>query len=180
MRAMRIVVLVVLLGGFVSASAQSEGVLPSWEVEEMAAQLGKTAGKVRQILDEVRPKEWIQDGAPAAYVAQYDELLSDMNSLEGSAQAMARYPEKLTVVVDTFLWLDRLHSMLGSMIQGVRGYQSPAIADLLESARGDNAEVVAKLKEYMRQIAAMTEAEMEIAHREAQRCRGAIARRPRR
>lgn len=176
MTCMRLFLLTAALALAGSLSAQ-EGQLPSWEVEEIAASLDENTTKVEQILEGVRPKEWIQDGAPEAYVTQYDELKTDLNNLRLSAQALGRAPEKLSVVVDTFLWLDRMGSMLGSMIEGVRRYQSGAIADLLESSRGSNVAAEAQLKEYMRQIAVATEAEMEIAHHEAQRCRASIARR---
>ena len=148
--------------------------LPSWEVEEIANGVAEHAQSVRQILDEVRPKEWIQDGAPDAYVDQHETLASDIANLELSAQALARKPGRLSVVVDTFLWLDRTQSMLRSISSGVRKYQNAAVADLLDSAGGVNAGAIEKLKGYMRDLAASSEAEMEIAHDEAQRCRGQL------
>ena len=69
--------------------------------------------------------------------------------------------------------------MLGSMTQGVRRYQSSAIADLLESARGNYAGDMERLKRYMRQLAVSSEAEMQIAHEEAQRCRAEMVSKPR-
>ena len=152
--------------------------LPSWEVEEIANGVAEHAQSVRQILDEIRPKEWIQDGAPGAYVDQHETLVSDIANLELSAQALGRKPGRLSVVVDTFLWLDRTQTMLRSISSGVRKYQSSAIADLLDSAGGVNAGAIEKLKGYMRDLAASSEAEMEIAHDEAQRCRGQLMRAP--
>lgn len=156
-----------------------EGMLPTWEVVEIAQQLQEHVNGVQQILEQVRPKEWIQDGAPQAYVDQYENLQQDLTYLGQSAQALAVKPEKLTVVIDTFLWLDRLHSMLGSMTSGVRKYQSDPIADLLDSAGSRNSGAIEQLKGYMRQLASSTEDEMEIAHQEAQRCRSEIVNKPR-
>lgn len=153
--------------------------IPTWEVVEIAEQLQTHVGGVLRILEQVRPKEWLQDGAPAAYVDQYDNLQQDLDYLNRSAQALAHDPEKLTVVIDTFLWLDRLHSMLGSMTSGVRKYQSNPIADLLDSAGSKNRESIEQLKGYMRQLASSTEDEMSIAHEEAQRCRAEIVNKPR-
>lgn len=153
--------------------------IPTWEVVEIAEKLQTHVGGVQQILEKVRPKEWLQDGAPAAYVDQYDNLQKDLDYLNRSAQALGHNPEKLTVVIDTFLWLDRLHSMLGSMTSGVRKYQSNPIADLLDSAGSRNTESIEQLKGYMRQLASSTEAEMSIAHEEAQRCRSEIVNKPR-
>ena len=108
--------------------------MPSWEVSELATQVQENAEAVERVLDQVRPKEWIQDGAPQAYVDQHESLGRDLENLTLSAQALGREPEKLSYAVDTFLWLDRFNSMTDSMAAGVRKYQSAAIADLLESS----------------------------------------------
>jgi hypothetical protein len=92
---------------------------------------------------------------------------------------MAAAPERLPVVVDTFLWIDRTNSMMASMTDGVRRYQNAAVADLLESARGQYSGAGEKLKEYMRQLAVSVDAQMQIAHEEAQRCRTELVTRPR-
>lgn len=172
--------ILLLVSALPAAAQEDEGVIPTWEVVEIAEQLQEHVGGVQQILDQVRPKEWLQDGAPAAYVDQYENLKTDLDYLNRSAQALGHKPESLTVVIDTFLWLDRLHSMLGSMTDGVRKYQSNPIADLLDSAGSRNNGAIEQLKGYMRQLASSTEAEMTIAHEEAQRCRAEIVNKPRR
>jgi hypothetical protein len=172
------IVLCVALTAPAAAQAPEEGMLPSWEVAEIANGVVEHAQSVRQILEQIRPKEWIQDGAPQAYVDQHETLASDIQNLELSAQALARKPDRLSIVVDTFLWLDRTQSMLRSISSGVRKYQSSAVADLLDSAGGVNTGAIEKLKGYMRDLATSAEAEMEIAHDEAQRCRGELMRAP--
>lgn len=161
-----------------AAAQDGGGTLPRWEVTKIAASVVEHAQSVKQILDQVRPKEWIQDGAPQAYVDQHATLTKDIRNLELSAQELGRAPDTLSTVVDTFLWLDRSQSMLRSISAGVRKYQNPAIADLLDSAGGVNAGAIEKLKEYMRELAVSAEAEMEIAHEEAQRCRVELMRAP--
>ncbi|MBI1357577.1 MAG: hypothetical protein GC160_24820 [Acidobacteria bacterium] len=161
------------------AQQQPEGMIPRWEVVEIAQQLKTHAGGVEKILEQVRPKEWIQDGAPAAYVDQHESLLQDLGYLSRSAEILEHNPEKLTVVIDTFLWLDRLHSMIDSMSLGVRKYQSDPIADLLDSAARRNTTAIEQLKGYMRQLASNTENEMAIAYDETQRCRQELLTQPR-
>ncbi len=178
MTGMRIGVIAALLACACPLAAQDDGMLPRWEVTEIADHIVEHAQSVRQILEQVRPKEWIQDGAPQAYIGQHDTLSDDVIYLERSAQALAQRPDKLSTVVDTFLWLDRSQSMLRSLSAGVRKYQNAAIADLLDSAGGVNAGAVEKLKEYMRDLAVSAEAEMAIAHDEAQRCRVELMRAP--
>ena len=156
-----------------------DGMMPGWEVREMTVALVENAQAVEQVLDNVRPKEWIQDGAPQAYVDQYEALRRDLENVVLSAQALERDPEKLSYAVDTFLWLDRFHSMTASMSAGVRRYHSGPVADLLDSAAGKSSGSIAKLKEYMRQLAVASEQEMDIANAEAQRCRAELVNQPR-
>jgi hypothetical protein len=135
-------------------------------------------GQAEQILSGIKPEEWPQAGA-AAYSAQRETLVSELGYLRNSARAMAAAPERLPVVVDTFLWIDRTNSMMASMTDGVRRYQNSAVADLLESARTQNSGAAEKLKEYMRQLAVSVDAKMQIAHEEAQRCRTELVTKPR-
>jgi hypothetical protein len=176
---MRLLLIGTLCGGLSCLTAQSEGVLPRWEIIELTKGVAANVEQAKTVLAEVRPKEWIQNGAPAAYADQYESLQTDLNNLELSAAALGRHPEKLTVVIDTFLWLDRVSSMLGSMAGGVRSYQNAAVADLLDTARGKDDAALAILKEYMRQVAVEQQAAMEIAHSEAQRCRERLVSQPR-
>lgn len=176
---MRLLLIGTLCGGFACLAAQSEGVLPRWEVIELTKSVADNVEQAKTVLLEVRPKEWMQNGAPGAYADQYENLQTDLNNLQLSAAALGRQPEKLTVVIDTFLWLDRVSSMLGSMAGGVRSYQNPAVADLLDTARGKGDAALAILKEYMRQVAVEQQAAMEIAHSEAQRCRERLVSQPR-
>jgi hypothetical protein len=180
MRLFFVVVLCGLLcGGFFGLSAQSEGMLPRWEVMELSKSIVESVDQAKSVLEQVRPKEWQQDGAPSAYVDQYESLGIDLGNLRLSAEALGRQPEKLSVVIDTLLWLDRASSMVGSMAGGVRRYQNAAVADLLDAAVGNGVAAMATLKEYMRQLAVDQEAAMEIAHSEAQRCRERLATQPR-
>jgi len=176
---MRLLFTGALCGAFCCVSAQSEGMLPRWEVMELSKNLVANVEQTRTVLDEIRPKEWLQDGAPAAYIDQHESLQTDLQNLKLSAEAMGRAPEKLSSVIDTFLWLDRVSSMVGSIAGGVRSYQSGPVADLLDTSRGKADATMAVLKEYMRQVAVQQEESMEIAHAEAQRCRGQLAIQPR-
>jgi hypothetical protein len=156
-----------------------QGVIPRWEVEELAKGIDEQAAILQQLLEQVRPKEWIQDGAPDAYIGQHETLLGEIENLRLSAQALGRQPTKLSSAVDTFLWMDRVGSMMESLSAGVRRYQNPAVADMLDSARSRSQGPEQQLKEYMRQLVVLHEAEMEIAHSEAQRCRETLAKQPR-
>ena len=175
---MRLLLAILLLGCIFVLPAQESGTIPRWEVIEMAERLRAGADDVVKILSQVRPKEWIQDGAPDAYVTQYETLQADLSNLANSARALERQPEKLSTTVDTFLWMDRVGSMTTSMAAGVRKYQNPSLGDLLNSTAGRVTSAEDRLKEYMRQLVVHQEAEFEIANSEAQRCRQEMLKRP--
>ena len=169
----------VALGVIMNMPAAAQDLLPRWEVTALAEGLVEHSKQIEDLLLRVRPKEWIQDGAPQAFVTQHEELIQDIANLSLSAQNVHRNPEKLSAVVDTYLWLDRLDSMIASIANGARKYQNPAVADWLIAAKDRNMGQSEGLKTYLRQLVMASEAEMEIAHSEAQRCRGDLASRPR-
>lgn len=176
MSTLRAPVLILALAGI--ASAQPSGMIPRWRVEEVSANVVRNMDTARKVVVELRPKEWIQDGAPEVYVEQHEALLREMEQVKLSAQALGREPERLIYAVDTFLWLDRTDSLLASVSGGVRQYYNGAVADLLDSARNRNTDSIATVKQYLRQLASYVEQSMDVAHREAQRCRGEIVARP--
>jgi hypothetical protein len=177
---MQRLLVIVVIGGISCLPALAQGMLPRWEVEAMAKSLEEHSSKLEQVLAQVRPKEW-PAGASEAYLEQHETLTMEVRNLGLSARNLGRNPEKISVVVDTFLWLDRLGSMLRSISEGTRRYQNAALADLLDSAVASNSGAEANLKSYMRDLAVQRETEMEIAHEEAQRCRGDLFKgRPRR
>ncbi len=171
--------LLIALGSFGGLAAQQGGVAPRWEIVEVTKRLDESAKDIQRILSQARPKDWVKEGAPDAYIGQNDALRSDLSNLALSAQALQRRPEKLSIAIDTFLWLDRVGSMLRSMTAAVRKYQNPALGDLLASAGNRAAAFEETLKGYLRQLAVEREAELEISHSEAQRCRETLARQPR-
>ena len=83
----------VLCGGFWSLPAQDQGLLPRWEVIELSKSILESVDQAQSVLAEVRPKEWLQDGAPAAYMDQHEGLQADLANLRLSAEALGRQPE---------------------------------------------------------------------------------------
>lgn len=179
MTSMRVFVAVLLAFCFAAIlpAQQDEGLLPSWEVAAIAQDLGEQVEQVNRTLAGVQPATWAQAGS--AYAGQRETLVTELGYLKNSAAAMARRPESLPVVVDTFLWIDRTNSMLVSITDGARRYQDATVADLLESSRGQFSGSAEKLKEYMRQLAVSVDGQMAIAHEEAQRCRTDLMTQPR-
>ena len=169
----------ILLFCFISSGlAQTAGVMPDWEVREAATALEKHTKIIEGLLDQLKPEEWVAQGAPQLYIDQLKQAKQFNSYLTLQAQALGRQPDKLSVALDTFLRLDHIQSLLESLTEGVRKHQNPALADLLYSAISQNSTTRERLKEYARELAVEREKEWEIANREAQRCRGSLAKRP--
>lgn len=160
------------------AGAQSGGVAPDWQIRELAAKMEKNAAVIEGLLGQLKPEEWVSNGAPASYIDQVKQTRQFNSYLILQAQALAREPAKLSVTMDTFLRLDHLQSLLDSVTAGVRNYHNASLAELLASAVGQNMAFREQLKEYARELAVEREKEWEIANQEAQRCRSALAKKP--
>ena len=60
---MKLLLAILLLGCIFVLRAQESGTIPRWEVIEMAGALSAGSDDIVKILSQIRPKEWIQDGA---------------------------------------------------------------------------------------------------------------------
>lgn len=152
--------------------------MPDWEIRDAAVKLEKHTKVIENLLNQLKPEEWVKQGAPALYIDQLKQAKQYNSYITLSAQALERDPARLSYALDVFLRLEHMHSLLESLDGGVRAHQNPALADLLAAAIGENAATRERLKEYTLQLAVEREKEWEIADREAQRCRGMLAARP--
>ena len=159
-------------------AAQTAGVTPDWEAREAAVALEKHTKVVDGLLNQLRPEEWAAQGAPSLYIEQLKQAKQFNSYLGNQAEALAANPAKLSLVLDVFLRLEYIQSLLDSLTAGVRAHQNAALGDLLAAAISQNSATRERLKEYTRELAVEREKEWEIANREAQRCRASLAKQP--
>jgi hypothetical protein len=150
------------------------GVSSEWDVRKLVESLDLQAQHLKPIIDQVKPEAWVSKGAPETYVAQWRSAQAELRYLLASADALARNPEKLTLALDTYLRMQSIESMLGSLIDGIRKYQNPALGDLAQSVVSENGNNRDRLRQYLLDLAAQKEQEFQVADREAQRCRGML------
>ena len=72
--------------------------------------------------------------------------------------------------------MQTVDSMMQSVIAGVRRYQNPAVADLLQGAMNEMMPYHQALQGYLVQLVGVKETELRIADEEAQRCRSELIR----
>jgi hypothetical protein len=159
-------------------AAQAEGLQPEWDVRQTLAVLIADSKRLQPMLAEVKPQEWVAKGAPEAYVGQWKALQDEIGYLGRTADELAKRPERLTIALETYLRLQAIEAMMRSFVEGVRRYHNPAVADLLLGVMDENAASAHKLREYLVELAADLEAQLQIADKEAQRCRSSLINQP--
>lgn len=159
-------------------TAQPSGVSSEWDIQKLIESLNLETQHLKPVIDQVKPEGWVAKGASSTYIAQWKAAQAEMRYLQSSSDALARQPEKLTLVLDTYFRMQTLESTVGSVVEGVRKYQNPALANLMAGVIGENNANRDRLRQYVQDLAAQKEQELQVADREAQRCRATLMKQP--
>lgn len=156
--------------------AAEQGVTAEWDVKALLDSLSKQAERLKPILDQLNPQEWVAKGAPQGYVTQLKSAKDELGYLVGSAQHLTKQPERLTLALETYFRMQALDSTLNSLAEGVRKYRNPAVADLMKGLMTENSNNREKLRLYIVDLANTQEQQFKVVDEEAQRCRGMLGR----
>ena len=151
--------------------APQQGVTPQWDITQTITALSAQADRLKPILDQLTPQEWVKSGAPQAYVSQWQSARQELTYMANAAKALERDPDKLTLSLETYFRLQGMENYLNSLVDGVRKYQNPAVGDLLVGVLGENSANRDKLRQYITDLASQKEQEFSVVDKEAQRCR---------
>ncbi len=169
---------VVIFSSVLLAQKPNSGVSPEWDIRQDMSAL---AGQIRQLqpmVNQIKPETWISQGAPSAYVKQMASLQDGMQYLLGSCEKLAKEPERLTAALDTYFRIQYVETLLDSLRVGVRRYQSPDLAEILNGLMTASSNNKEKLRAHILDLASVREQEMSVMDQEAQRCRGVLSRIP--
>jgi len=133
---------------------------------------------VLDALDRVDVQAWRTKGASETYAAQLESSKQQARAFEDEAKALAADPDKLADALVLLFRIEGLESMLVSLEQGIRTYQSPADAQALASLAAENGANRERFRKYIVDLAADFEKRFEVMDGEAQRCRAALANQP--
>ena len=148
----------------------------------MAALLQEMSGQAARLLpalDKVDAQSWVQRGASETYLAQLQSSKEQARALSDGARALARNPEKLAALLELFLRIEALDTMLRSLEEGIRRYQTPNVAETIASLAAAGGATRERFRAYMVNLAAERDQQFEIMDREAQRCRALLIQAPR-
>jgi hypothetical protein len=134
--------------------------------------------RLRPMLDQVRVKEWVSKGAPDAYVQQLASIGKEIQGIENDMARLAQRPEKVQDYMRALFRVQALHIPLNSLMGGLRRYQNPALADLIESVTAEDQTQVGHFEQYVLELADAKDQQYDIVDKEAQRCRATLSRQP--
>jgi hypothetical protein len=158
--------------------AQPAGLDTEWDIGVVLGEIGAHAGRLLPELDRVDAKEWVAKGASETYAAQLESSKQQARALEIGAKALSQNPEKLAQSLELFFRIEGLDSMLATLEEGLRKYQSRADAEALASLAAENGANRERFRQYLVSLAAEREKQLDVMDREAQRCRGIIMSQP--
>jgi hypothetical protein len=159
-------------------TSATPGVASEWDARKLIEALNTQAQHLKPIVDQVRPAEWQSKGASETYVAQWNTAQAQLKYLISSSDAFARQPERLPLGLDIYFRMQSVDSTLGSLTEGVRKYQNPALASIMQSVIAENSTNRDRLRQYLEDLAVQKEQEFQVADHEAQRCRAALLQQP--
>jgi hypothetical protein len=166
--------MVCLLLAPISLSAQAPTVTAVWDTSRNVAALSAQAARLKPLLDQMTPQEWVAKGAPETYLSQWRSAQAELDYLAEAAGVFEKQPEKLTAALDTYFRLQAVEWRLESLIEAVRRYQNPAVGDLILGELRQNSPHRDGLRQYIMDLAAQKEQEFSVIDQEAQRCRAEL------
>jgi hypothetical protein len=161
-----------------SPPAAASGVASEWDARKLIDALNLQAQHLKPLIDQVQPADWVSKGASETYLSQWNSTQAQIKYLISSSDAFARQPERLQLGLDTYFRMESVESVLGSLSEGVRKYQNPALAAIMQTVIAENSTNRDRLRQYLQDLAGQKEQEFQVADREAQRCRAALLGQP--
>jgi hypothetical protein len=134
--------------------------------------------KLVPLLRQVRPGDWVAKGAPDTYTAQLSSMQQQVQAINAEMSALAQRPDRMQECMRALFRVQAFHGSLDSMMGGLRKYQNPALADLIQSVAVEDQEDLRKLQDYILELANQKEQEYLVVDHEAQRCRSTISKEP--
>lgn len=132
--------------------------------------------RLQPIMEQVKVADWVQKGAPDTYIAQWKSGMAQLQGLSALATQIAPQPDRLEDILSVLFRIQSLEITAGSLNDGLRRYQNPALAELLSGTLAESTPSREKLQQFALALAADREKEFQIVDKEAQRCRGNLAR----
>jgi len=138
-------------------------------------EMGDHGLRLLAFLNQIDAKDWVAKGASETYAEQLQSVKEQTKAFSDQAKALARNPEKLSASLELLFRIQWLDTMLPSIEEGARKYESAQVAQHLAAIRAENGANRERFRRYIVNLAADREHQFEVMDREAQRCRSTLA-----
>ena len=163
-----------LYGQTTSSPEAAAGLETPWSIAPVIQELGAHAGRILDSLNRIDTKAWEQKGASETYSEQVQSCKVQAKAFTDGAKTLAANPEQLSRSIQLFFRLQSLETILGSVEEAMRKYQSPADAEALTSLEGEASRNRDRFQRYIVDLASDREHQLKITDEEAQRCRALL------
>ena len=160
------------------AGSPPAGLEANWEIAPVLQEIAAHADRLLPLLDKIDAHSWVEKGASDTYVAQLQSSKEQAKAVAAEAKALAANPERLSASLQVLFRVQGLESMLVSLGEAIRKYQTTADAQALASVSAQNGANRERLQRYVVNLAAEREQDLQVMDREAQRCRGIVTQTP--
>ncbi len=134
--------------------------------------------RLEPMLAQLRPADWVAKGAADTYVQQLASVNRQIQLIETDMTGLAQHPNQMTDCMKALFRAQAFHQMLDSLLGGLRRYQNPALADLIEAVAAEDRADLDRLENWVLELATAKDAQFDVVDREAQRCRATLSRQP--
>jgi hypothetical protein len=148
------------------------------QIRILFQQIGARAARLQPMIEGIHAGEWVSKGAPDAYVSQQKSMLEQLTAVQTDMSVLAQHPDQMTDTMKALFRVQSVHRLLGTLLGGVRRYQNPAVADLIDSVAAEDQSDLDRVEVYLIDLAGQKEQELQAMDSEAQRCRGILLRQP--
>jgi hypothetical protein len=154
------------------------GLQTPWDIRQMLAALNAQNSKLKPLLDQMRPQQWLDNGAPHAYASQYMEAQTRIDDEIRAVTNLSQQPDSLSAALDTYFRLEAFEIVTRSLVECIQKYGERSVAEQLSTLIAQEFTNRQKFREYLRDLSIEREQNFKIADEEAQRCRGMISQVP--
>ena len=160
------------------STGAAPGLEASWEIAPVLTEISAHAGRLLPLLDKLDVHAWVAKGASDTYAQQLQSSKEQARALVVEAKALAGNPEQLSAALQLVFRIQGLETMLTSVGEAIRRYQTPADAQELAAVVAEDGAARDRLQRYVVNLAAEREQDLKVMDREAQRCRGILTQAP--
>jgi hypothetical protein len=151
---------------------------PDPRIVQACNRFSERGARLLPMLEQVRVQEWTGKGAPATYAAQLSTAQQQIGGIQTDMADLAGNTARMRECLKALFRVQGFHHTLDSLMGGLRKYQNPALADLIQSVAAEDAADQDLMQEYILELADQKEQEYQVVDHEAQRCRAQISREP--